>query len=73
MNISAVLKALAAGHHMTPEEVRFHIEQVIDKAWNDPSPQIHAKWKRIGKDGKKPSVEEFLEYIVNSLPEGIGI
>ena len=62
--IEQILRHVAKQYNTTPEEVRYEMEQTIDACWNDPDPAIHAKWEAMSAIGEKPTVEEFLTYMV---------
>ena len=57
------IEQLAIQKGISVAEIREEIEIAIDAAMQNPDPAAQAHWAEIMKSGKKPTPEEFIEYI----------
>jgi len=60
MNLNEYLTLVAIDEDKTLEEVRASMELAIEDAYNSGNPRMCS----IGKDGKKPTIEELFEFMV---------
>ena len=51
------------GCRISKEEVVAGIEEAIDYGWNNPNPEIHAKWVAMSPTGSRPTVEQTILYL----------
>ena len=57
------IEKLAEREGKTVFEIREEMAQAIEIGWNNQDPQVHQYWIRVS-DGMKPSVEEFILFLV---------
>lgn len=69
MNTKEMLKIIARNHNMTTDEVEREIRIAIREAMKSKDTKAQMLWKRISPDGKEPSVERFLQCVVDMLEE----
>ena len=69
MNTKEMLKIIAMKHNTTPERVEKEIRIAIREAMKSKDPKAQMLWKRISPDGKEPSIERFLQCVVDMLEE----
>ena len=69
MNTKEMLKIIAMQHNTTPEKVEKEIQIAIREAMRSTDPKSQILWKRIAPDGKEPSIERFLQCVVDMLEE----
>ena len=62
-----VLNTVAENHHTTPIHVYEEIEKAISYGFENPDPEIRARWSQIGSNGNKPTPEELIAYILANL------
>lgn len=67
MTIDQLLKQIARENHTTPENVRREMEEVMRMGQQNPDPAIQARWASIPKKGNTLTLEEFLDYMVNTV------
>ena len=58
--INEILGQIAREKNCTPEHVRMEIEALIDECWENPDPEIHAKWVAMSLTGGRPTIEEVI-------------
>ena len=61
------IEDLAAQNGVSVEEIRREIEIAIDAAIANPDPEAQKQWEQILKDGRKPTPEEFIEYMADKI------
>ena len=66
-----LLTLLAIKNHTTPEKIRSEMEAALDTAWNNKSEESESL--RDFFEGKKPSLEEFIEYLAGTIEKGRGV
>lgn len=69
MNTKKLLEEIAKKQNMTPEQVEKEIRIAIREAMKSKDPKAQMLWKRISPDGKEPSIERFLQCVVDMLEE----
>ena len=69
MQTKEILKRVAREQNLTPEQVEEEIRSAIRDAMKSKDPKAQMLWKRITPDGKEPSVERFLQCVVEILEE----
>ena len=69
--LDSIIRMLAKENHSTPEYVRSQMQSALDEAFSNPDPRVRAAWNAFPTKGRKPSLEEFIEYIANMAgPQG---
>lgn len=63
--VKQLMKQMAEDENTTLEQVRQDIADAVRVAMTNPDPDIQAKWRKIAKDGKTPTPEEFMLYMIN--------
>ena len=54
--------AMANGHSSL--EIREKMQQAMEDALANPDPAVQAMWATIPKGGTKPTLEEFMDYLI---------
>lgn len=62
-----ILAQIANDNNTSAENVRREIELALKAAQSVPDPAIQSRWASIPKEGKEPTLEEFLEYMYRIL------
>lgn len=70
-DIDKVLKQLSIKEGVTVEEIRTEISKAIDEGFSNKDPMVQANWKKMFKNGKKPSLEEFIWCLTKDLKENM--
>jgi len=65
MTYDKILKEVAKKNNTNPFHVHQEIKRVIDIGFENPDPEVHARWVQISPSGKKPTPEELIFYIAN--------
>lgn len=61
------LKQVAEQNSVSIEEVRAEIEKAIEIGMANPDPEIQKQWKPLCKNDKKPTPEELIMRLSNSI------
>ena len=69
INAKEALRKVAFANNTTVEEVKKEIMSAMDAAMANPDPEIQAMWKTIPHVGEKPTPEEFIAYVANTVIE----
>lgn len=69
MDTKKIFELIARDHNTTPEVVEDEIRRAIREAMQCKDPQAQMLWKQISPDGEEPSVERFLQFVVNMINE----
>ena len=69
MDTKKIFELVARDHNTTPEVVEDEIRRAIREAMQCKDPQAQMLWKQISPDGEEPSVERFLQFVVNMINE----
>ena len=59
-----ILVQIASASQATTWEIREKMQLAMDTAMADPDPAVQAMWKSIPKKGEKPTLDEFMEYLI---------
>ena len=59
-----ILSQIARSSPLTPEEIRAKMQQAMEAALADPSPAVQAMWRSVPKTGRTPTLDEFMEYLI---------
>jgi citrate synthase len=59
-----LLEKVAHNMGMSKEEVRREMENAVTEAMNDPDPMVRMRWNFVPRKGEKPTLEEFIDYIL---------
>ena len=62
-----ILAEIAKKHNTTPDCVRREMEIALNVAQNSNNPYTKAKWALIPRKGDSVTLEEFLDYMVNTI------
>ena len=62
-DVNEILAQVAWENHCSPEHVRTEIEILIDECWENPDPEIHAKWVAMSDHGERPTIAEVITAI----------
>ena len=60
-----ILNQIAKTSSMSAEELRSSMQLAMDTALTDPSPTVQAMWKAVPKQGDIPTLDEFMNYLVD--------
>ena len=67
MNINKILKEIADKNNVSVEEVRNDIQEALDCGWNSKDEKVQGHWRKIPTNYEKPTLEEVILYIINSI------
>ena len=59
-----ILDQIARASRITPMEVRENLRLAMISALKDPTPAVQAMWDSVPKKGDTPTLEEFMEYLI---------
>ena len=59
-----ILEQIASARQVDPSEVREKMQQAMDAAMANPDPAVQAMWRSIPKQGDKPTLDEFMDYLI---------
>lgn len=62
-----ILNQIAKSHQTTPQIVRKEMEFALEEAQKSTDPAVQAKWATIPRKGDNVTLEEFMEYTVDSI------
>lgn len=65
-----IFDQIAKKNHTTVEEVRREMELAIRMAFGNPDPKIQEEWAKIPYEGKEPTPEEVITYVMNQARKG---
>ena len=68
-NAELALEKVAKDNNVSVKTVYSEIEKAIDEARCNTNPSVKAMWEAMPFNGKKPSVEEFLDYLAAQVIE----
>lgn len=66
MKTNEILSKAAKENGMSVAQLRDKIQEVLDIGWNSSDPKAQAEWKKIPCKGEKPTLEEFMDYVVKN-------
>lgn len=66
---NSAIREVARQEGTRPAHVRASMQEALDIAWQDSQgdPIAMARWKQLFPDGKKPSLEDFMERLAKEL------
>ncbi len=67
MNIQKILENIAVQNGVSVAQVRQDIQDALDQGWNSTDENVKAYWRKIPAKHEKPTLEEVLLYIINSI------
>ena len=67
MNIQNILEKIAMQNGVSVDQVRQDIQEALDYGWNSTYKNVQAYWLKIPTKHGKPTLEEVLVYIINSI------
>ena len=67
MTLDQLLKQIAKENYTTPQVVRKQMEEAMLMGQQSKDPIVHARWAAIPKQGDTLTLEEFLDYMVNTV------
>ena len=59
-----ILEQIASSSQITPSLLREQMESAMEAALENPDPAVQAMWNSIPKQGRKPTLEEFMDYLI---------
>ena len=59
-----ILEQIASSSQITPSRLREQMESAMEAALENPDPAVQAMWNSIPKQGRKPTLEEFMDYLI---------
>ena len=60
-----ILEQIAIANQVSPSDVREKMQLAMESAMANPSPAVQAMWDSIPKKGAKPTLDKFMEYLVD--------
>ena len=62
-----IIQTIAQKNGVTPEEVETEMRSAIRAGMSSNDPQVQAVWKQIAPNGIEPSLDTFLDFMVNRI------
>lgn len=62
-----VLNVIARQNNTTPENILRDMQIAIDAGYNNPDPDVQAKWSTIPHKGERPTAEEVINHLALTL------
>ena len=59
-----ILEQIASANQVAPWEVREKMQLAMEAAMENPDPAVQAMWRSIPKKGERPTLDEFMDYLV---------
>ena len=63
--LEQILEPIAKARQVSPALLMAQMQQVMDEALRDPDPAVQAMWDSIPKAGERPTLEEFMDYLID--------
>lgn len=67
MDIKKILEIIALQNNVSIDQIRQDIQDALDIGWNSNDERVQAHWRRIPTKHRKPTLEEVVLYIKNSI------
>ncbi|MBE6811076.1 MAG: hypothetical protein E7521_08500 [Ruminococcaceae bacterium] len=67
MKTKAIIRQIAKEHGVSPEEVKRDMQYAIKEAMKSTDPIARAHWAKISPNGKEPTIEQFLTYVIGQI------
>lgn len=62
--LDKIIQQIARANHTSSTELRARMQLAMDGALQDPDPTVQAMWASIPSREEKPTLEEFMDYLV---------
>lgn len=62
--LEKIIYQIAAANRTSSLEVREKMELALDDAIKNPDPAVQAMWASVPKQGSQPTLEEFMDYLI---------
>ena len=59
-----ILQQIASVSGVTSQELRSQMQRAMDAALSDPDPAVQAMWASIPAADQKPTLDEFMGYLI---------
>ena len=59
-----ILEQIASARQVAPSEIREKMQLAMDAAMENPDPAVQAMWRSVPKQGEKPTLDEFMDYLI---------
>lgn len=59
-----ILEQIASANQVPSSEIREKMQLAMEAAMTNPDPAVQAMWASIPKKGAKPTLDEFMDYLV---------
>ena len=59
-----ILRQIAEAKQVSSREVREKMQLAMDAAMANPDPSVQAMWQSVPKKGAKPTLDEFMDYLI---------
>lgn len=60
-----ILQQLASVSQLPVQELRTQMALAMAEALRNPDPAVQAMWARVPKQGQQPTLEEFMDYLID--------
>ena len=60
-----ILEQIASINHIAPSRLRERMQLALESALENPDPAVQAMWAAVPKQGDKPTLEEFMDYLID--------
>ena len=71
-NFQSIIKKIAKDNHTTSQEVLKEMQQAVDFAFDNPTPESRRLWNSMHFKGPRPTAEEFVTQIALMLEKDGG-
>ena len=62
--LEKIIQQIAVTNRTSSREVREKMQLAMDAAMENPDPAVQAMWASIPRKGSKPTLEEFMDYLI---------
>lgn len=59
-----IIRQIASANRVSSMEVREKMQLAMEAAMTNPDPAVQAMWDSIPKKGSKPTLDEFMDYLI---------
>lgn len=70
-DMNKIFRKIARENHMTVDDVKKEISDVIDHGLNNPDPEIRKVWESMSDTGGKPTPEDVIKFMTQKVIEEI--
>ena len=60
-----ILTQISRASHVSASDLRAKMQLAMEAAMANPDPVVQDMWRSIPKKGEKPTLEEFMEYLID--------